>query len=128
MTRNASRATDPGERHDEKPTDPRKSRTIRFTDSEWEEVKDVAKRYGLPPAEFVRDRMLAIARTLSESDDATVTLANLAPLIERTFRYAHMLATRMHDDMDAEGRAGEMKKLIEEARKLQESLCEGASE
>ena len=108
----------------EKQADPRKSRTVRFTDSEWDEVRTAAEAHGLPAAEFVRERMLAVARDPS----ADATPADLAPLIERTFRYTYMIATKMRDDMDREGRAGEVEKLIDDARKLQDSLRDGAGE
>ena len=38
----------------EKPADVRKTRGIRFSDSEWEEVKIAAERQDVPVAEFGR--------------------------------------------------------------------------
>ena len=48
--------TDPetGVRPARKPPDARKTRGIRFSESEWEEVKTAAERHGVPAAEFVR--------------------------------------------------------------------------
>ena len=118
MAENPSPESNSNPVRDEPPADPRKSRTVRFTDSEWEEVKAAAEAHGLPTAEFVRERMLAIAR-----NPAAVALpADLVALIERTFRYTYMIATKMHDDMTREGRAEEMEKLIADARQLQASL------
>ena len=54
--------------------------------------------------------------------------ADLAPLIERTFRYTCMIATKMRDDMAGEGSADEMQELIIDARKLQDSPCSIVSE
>ena len=118
MTEDPSPGSESSPAPDEKPADPRKSRTVRFTDSEWDEVKSAAEAHDLPAAEFVRERMLAIAR--NPSADAIPT--DLVPLIKRTFRYAYMIATKMHDDMAREGRGEEMEKLIADARELQDSL------
>ena len=92
----------------------RKTRSIRFTDSEWREVRGVAERHGVPAAEFVRDTILAAARAPS--------LAALAPLIERTFRYSWMLATHKRNELDEAGRGAEMETLVEEARNFQDRL------
>lgn len=95
----------------------RKTRSIRFTDSEWREVRVAAERHGVPAAEFVRERILAIAR-----EDTSPNLAALAPLIERTFRYTWALATHRRDELDGEERGEEMKALMKEARELQDRL------
>ena len=73
----------------------------------------------VPAAELVRERILAIARNRS---DAAAVPADLAPLIERTFHYTHIIVTKMRDDMTREGRAEEMDRLVKDARKLQDSL------
>ena len=44
------------------------------------------------------------------------------PLIERTFRYTYMLATRMREDLIHDGQGDKLDYLIEEARKLQDTL------
>ena len=95
----------------EKPTDARRTRGIRFSDSEWEEVKTAAERPGMPVAEFVRDRILEIARGGAAADSAAIP-SELAPLIERTFRYVYMLATLRRDELVREGRGDKMEKLV----------------
>ena len=65
---------------------PRKTRGIRFSEPEREEVKAAAERHDVPAAEFVRATVLEIARG-REGPGAGADLAALAPLIERTFRY-----------------------------------------
>ncbi len=100
----------------------RKTRSIRFTDAEWREVRGAAERHGVPAAEFVRDTILAAAR-----GDHTPSLAALAPLIERTFRYSWMLATHKRYELDEAGRGAEMETLVEEARKLQDRLQDRGS-
>ena len=52
----------------------------------------------------------------------------LAPLIERTFRYSYMMATKMREDMRGAGRGEELEALVRAARGLQEELVDGAPE
>ena len=126
MTENDS--TDPvvGEDDAQQHGAARKNRGIRFSDSEWEEVKQAAQASGITPAEFVRDRILELIRNPDAPGSDTVP-AHLAPLIERTFRYTYMLATRMRDEMTAAGDEEQLDELINEARALQDSLRSGTS-
>ena len=105
----------------EKAEDNRKTRSIRFSDSEWEEVKRAAAAHEMPAAEFVRERILALARA-TEIVEGSAVAGSMAPLIERMFRYAWFLATEKRDAMVREGREDEVDKLIAEARAFQESL------
>ena len=100
----------------------RRTRGIRFSNSEWEEVKAAAELHDVPAAEFVRKKILDVARGRVDA-----TPASLAPLIERSFRYAYMLVTHRHDELIREGRAEEMEKLAKEAQALQDQLQGGAS-
>lgn len=110
-----------GEAAAERPEDARRNRTIRFSDSEWEEVRCAALLHETPPAEFVRETILAFAR--NPGNGATDALApSLAPLIERMFRYTWFLATEKRDAMVRDGREEEVDALVTEARTLQEKL------
>ncbi len=100
----------------------RRTRGIRFSDSEWQEVKAAAELHDVPAAEFVRTKILEVARRRADA-----TPASLAPLIERTFRYAYMIVTHKHDELIREGRGEEMEKLADVARELQGQLQGGAS-
>ena len=100
---------------------PRRTRGLRFSDSEWEEIRAAAEGDGLTVSEFVRDRLLAIARGNAAAGPAG-SLASLVPLIERTFRYTWFLATRERDEMIHEGRHEEIDSLVKEARELQDRL------
>ena len=105
----------------------RRNRGVRFSDSEWEEVKQAARTLGVTPAEFVRERILDLIHNSAAAESLAVP-SNLAPLIERTFRYTCMLATRMRDEMADGGRTAELDQLINEARELQASLLKGVAE
>ena len=111
----------------ERAGDARKTRGIRFSDPEWEEVKAAAESHGMPAAEFVRERILAVARDGSGAAAPAIP-ASLAPLIERTFRYAYILATARRDEMIAAGRGDEIEALGRAARDLEDSLKAGAPE
>ncbi len=108
----------------ERPEDARRNRTIRFSDSEWEEVRRAALLHETPPAEFVRDTILALARN-PDSAALGAVAPSLAPLIERMFRYTWFLATEKRDAMVREGREDEVDALVAEARALQDRLRTG---
>ena len=116
-----------GENAADRAGDARKTRGIRFSDSEWEEVKHAALADEIPVAEFVRERILALARTPEGAGSAPVP-PQLAPLIERMFRYTWFLATERRDAMVREGRQKELDALVGEARAFQESLGRDAAD
>ena len=111
----------------ERASDARKTRGIRFSESEWEEVKKAASAHEMPAAEFVREKMLALARGPKSADAATAQ-ASMAPLIERMFRYTWFLATEKRDAMLREGRGEEIDRLVAEVRALQQSLRDTATD
>lgn len=102
----------------------RRTRGIRFSETEWREVREAAERHDIPAAEFVRATVLDAAR----GGGGAPSLAALAPLIERTFRYAWVLATLRRDEMAAAGRGEEMERLVESAKGLQRQLRHGEPE
>ena len=75
----------------------------------------------MPAAEFVRERILALARA-PETRDWTTLPASMAPLIERMFRYTWFLATEKRDAMARERREEEVEALLAEARALNDKL------
>ena len=119
--------SDPGPAEDPQHGLARKNRGIRFSNPEWEEVKQAAQTGGITPAEFVRDRILDLIRNPDAPGHDAVP-AHLAPLVERTFRYTYMLATRMRDEMTNAGDEKQLAELINEARELQDSLLKKPSE
>ena len=104
--------------------DKRRNRSIRFSDAEWEEVRRAALVHDTPPAEFVRETVLELAR-----DPGSAAVApSLAPLVERMFRYTWFLATERRDVMLREGRKDEIDALVAGARGLQEWLSRGGAD
>ena len=108
----------------ERPEDARRNRTIRFSDSEWEEVRHAAVLHNSPPTEFVRETILALARNPANGVSGAVT-PSLVPLIERMFRYTWFLATEKRDAMVREGREEEVEALVAEGRALHDKLRRG---
>ena len=106
-------------------TEKRKPHSIRFRDPEWERIEAAAEERGLTGPEFVRFAALA---AVADGPPAGAAADRLAPLIERTFRYGYMIATKMRDDMLDEGREAELDALVAEARGLQDDLIGGGPE
>ncbi len=116
MARNARKAGGKSNGSGERAGDPRRSRTIRFSDSEWQLVEDAALRQGIPASQLVRAVTLAAAEErLDRPTGAAITPGHLA-LIEATYRAVYVLATINRDEMlDAE-RGKELDEIVEEAR------------
>ena len=127
MTEIDGKGTAGGDTGAEKAGDARKTRGIRFSESEWEEVKRAALAHGSPAAEFVREKILVLARA-PEGAAVDRAMPSLAPLIERMFRYTWFLATEKRDGMVREGRKDEVDALVAEARAFHESLRSGAGD
>ena len=127
MTENDRNETAADEKAVDRAEDVRKTRSIRFSDSEWEEVKRAALTHDIPAAEFVRERILALARNPESADSGPVP-PSMAPLIERMFRYTWFLATERRDAMLREGREKELDTLVAEARIFQQSLRRDAAD
>ena len=100
-------------------TEKRNPHSIRFLDPEWERIEAVAEERGLTGPEFVRFAALA---AVADGPPAGAAADRLAPLIERTFRAAHILVTKLRQDMLDEGREDELGALIEGARGHQDEL------
>ena len=127
MSENGRNEAAGAENASEKSGDVRKTRGIRFSESEWEEVKKAAAAHEMPVAEFVRERILALARA-PEGVDAPPVPPSMASLIERVFRYTWFLATEKRDAMVREGREEEVDALVAEARAFHESLRSGVGD
>ena len=121
MTKHNSNAVrtdaDPNRKH----SDARTSRTIRFSDPEWEQVEEAASQRGDSPAEFVRNAALAKASGGDVTDPGALLCAAM-DLIESTYRGVYLLATLKRDEMTANGRRDEIDRVLEDARTSQLEL------
>ena len=100
----------------------RNPHSIRFLDAEWDRIEAHADERGLTGPEFVRFAALAAMA------DGGAARDRLAPLIERTFRAAHIMVTKMRTDMLDEGREEELDELVAEARAFQKELLDEGPE
>ncbi len=94
----------------------RNPHSIRFLDGEWDRIEAHADARGLTGPEFVRFAALAALA------DGRAAGHRLAPLIETTFRAAHIMVTKMRAEMLDEDREDELDELIEGAREYQDRL------
>ena len=106
----------------EKRGDARRSKTVRFSDPEWQSIENAADERGIPAAEYVR------AAALDAAEGKTAALsAEIVETIRRIYRNTYIVATLKRDEMIREGRDDEMEKTIEAARESQELLAKQAS-
>ena len=105
----------------EKQTEARIPRAIRFSDSEWKRVKMAAAEHDIPAAGFVRNAALAVAKGKSGADSPTFTPA-IVELIKQTHRSAYILSTLKRDEMLREGRRKEIDDVVHAAREVQATL------
>ena len=127
MRSNQRSGAETGVTPDQKRTDTRTPRAIRFSDSEWDEVKMEAAERGIPAAEFVRDSALGVARNTNGANPATIP-PGIVALIERIYRSTYIVATLKRDEMIREGRGEELDKMIKTARETQAKILKDASE
>ena len=117
MARNARKTRGKSNEAAARAVDPRRSRTIRFSDSEWQLVEDAALRQGLPASQLVRSVTLAAAEErLDRPAGAALTPGHLA-LIEDIYRLVYVMATLRREEMLDAGRQEDLDGLVAEARK-----------
>ena len=107
--------------HEKRP-DTRRSKTIRFSDPEWELVERAAAERGIPAAEYVRNAAMDAAEGRIAALDA-----EMVEMIRRIYRSTYIVATLKRDQMHREGHEDEMTKIVEAARESQASLAEAAT-
>lgn len=108
---------------EEKQSQARVSRTIRFSDSEWERVEIAARRSGATAAEFIRNAALVAASSESGTFPPEITSQ-----IDRIYRGVYLLATLRRDEIIREGRQDDLDRIMKDARESQDSIMKNASE
>ena len=106
------KSNEPGERTG----DPRRSRTIRFSDSEWQLVEDAALRQGIPASQLVRAATLAAAEErLDRPAGAALTPGHVA-LIEDIYRGVYLLTTLRQEELLGEKRKKQLDSILKDGR------------
>ena len=106
----------------------RRSRTIRFSDSEWQLVEDAALRHGIPASQLVRAATLAAAEErLDRPAEAAVPPGYLA-LIEDIYRGVYLLTTLRGEELVREKRKKQLDSIVKDGRlAMKETMDEGPS-
>ena len=96
----------------------RRTRGIRFSDPEWEEIKKAAEERGVPAGKLVRDTVLDLAR-----DRIGIASGALQPghaaLLEGVYRGVYILSTLKREEMLRQGRGQELDEIVQAARNAQ---------
>ena len=125
MARSARKADGETNESGERAGDFRRSRTIRFSDSEWQLVEDAALRQGIPASQLVRAATLAAAEErLDRPAEAAVPPGYLA-LIEDIYRGVYLLTTLRGQELIHAKRKEELDEIVDDGRKaMAEALGE----
>ena len=97
-------------------------RTIRFYDRDWGRIETVAVMRGMTAAELVRSAAIAAVGDRPALGDSN---GELTAQIDLIFRYVHIIATAMRNEMLKNGRGEELEELVRSARELQGELKKG---
>ena len=122
MTDNDATEADTDEKHSER----RSPRTVRFSDPEWDKVEKAAAKRNLSPATFVRNAALADAANQNAMASGAVP-PEVLELIKRIYRGTYMLSTLKRDEMIREGRGEEVDRTVQAARDIQDFLLDDTS-
>ena len=116
MARSARKTRGKPDESGESAGDPRRSRTIRFSDSEWRLVEDAALRQGIPASQLVRSVALAAAEErLDRPAGAALTPGHVA-LIEDIYRGVYLLTTLRGEELRRAKRKKQLDSILEDAR------------
>ena len=110
---------------DKHATDARTPRAIRFSESEWQQVRIAAAKRGIAFGSFVREA--AMTHAAGQSVDASAPLSpGVEELIKQTFRYAFFLASIKREEFLQQGRGPEIDQAVERAQAAEAELLSTA--
>ena len=98
---------------------------LRIYNCDRDRTETFAVMRGISAAELVRVAALA---AVGERSVEIASGDRTSRLIERMFRYTHIFATALRNEMLEKGRAEELEELIRSARELQAELQNGSSD
>ena len=107
---------------DDQTSEKQTPRTIRFYDRDWDRIETWAVMRGMTTSELIRATVLTAIGVEPAPPDAR---SRLIPQIELIFRYTHILATALRDEMRENGRGEQLEALVRSARELQAELNKG---
>ncbi|MDE2640710.1 MAG: hypothetical protein OXI03_09035 [Chloroflexota bacterium] len=126
MARSARKADGESNESGERTGEFRRSRTIRFSDSEWQLVEDAALRQGVTASQLVRAATLAAAEErLDRPAEAAIPPGYLA-LIEDIYRGVYLLTTLRQEELLGEKRKKQLDSILNDGRlAMADALGEG---
>ena len=128
MARNPRKSRSTSTGSDARAGDPRRARSIRFSDSEWQLVGDAALRQGIPAGQFVRAVMLAAAEERLDRPAGTALSPGHVALIEDIYRGVYLLTTLRGEELIREKRKKQLDSIVKDGRlAMKETMDEGPS-
>ena len=103
------------------PPDARTPRAVRFSESEWQQVRTAASKRGISFGSFVREAAMTLASGQSENAYAPLS-PGIERLIKQTFRYTFVLASIKRDELVRDQRDQDIDNAIDLARIAQDEL------
>ncbi len=126
MARSARKADGESNESGERAGDFRRSRTIRFSDSEWQLVEDAALRHGIPASQLVRAATLAAAEERLDRPAGTALSPGYLALIEDIYRGVYLLTTLRQEELLGEKRKKQLDSILNDGRlAMADALGEG---
>lgn len=127
MARDARKSRGKPNESEDRTGDFRRSRTIRFSDSEWQLVEDAALRQGIPASQLVRTASLAAAEERLDRPAGTALSPGHVALIEDIYRGVYLLTTLRGQELLSEERKEELDEIVKDGRlAMAEALGEGS--
>ena len=128
MARNARKPRGKSNESGERAGDFRRSRTIRFSDSEWQLVEDAALRQGIPASQLVRAATLAAAEERLDRPAGAALSPGHVALIEDIYRGVYLLTTLRGEELVREKRKKQLDSIVKDGRlAMKETMDEGPS-
>ena len=89
--------------------------SIRFSQAEWDAVRNAAAQHKMAPGEFVREASVRATTEAKILTDARLT-PELIELLKRTFRGVHVLAYLKREELNNAGEQDRFKRSASAAR------------
>ena len=108
------------------PPDARMPRAIRFSESEWQQVRSAASKRGISFGSFVREAAMTHASTENLTQAAPIP-SGVEALIRHTFRYVVVMSTLKRNEYINDGHRNDLERAIDFARQAEAELISPAS-
>ncbi|MCZ0952146.1 MAG: hypothetical protein OXQ89_05150 [Rhodospirillaceae bacterium] len=125
MKPNTPSHTRPAAGINKNPPEARHARGVRFSESEWNQVRIAAAKRGISFGSFVREAAMTHAALDLPAENAPLP-PQFLELMKHTFRYVCALSTMKRNELIRAGHRDEVNKAADFARKAEAELLSGA--